>query len=169
MCGYASLGPGQHLGCANFCAHPSDRWAHSGTASHMLRSRLSCFVSAVTLKTGGLFRVVRLPWAQEVRGSNPRPPIKSLQLSELEEVDFGGAAFWCNVGTIRKIPKLSAPETCRKHMQTLNTKRASCVSGRRTVGTFRRANCFPMASSHTPIRRLRENWSVYPRSSAPAS
>src|ERR1700694_2209270 len=63
------------------------------------------------------------------------------ELSELEEVDFGAATLWCNLGTIRKIPKLSAPQTCRKHMQTLNTERAFCVSGRRTVGTFRRANC----------------------------
>src|ERR1700676_4658933 len=82
-----------------------------------------------------------LPWAQEVRGSNPRAPTKFLKLSELEEVNFGGAAWWCNSGTIRKIPKLSAPETCRKHMQTLNTERACCVSGRRTVGAFRRAKC----------------------------
>jgi hypothetical protein len=58
-------GPGHHLDCANFCAHPTDRWAQLRTASHMLRSRLSCFVSAVTLKTGGLFCVARLPWLQE--------------------------------------------------------------------------------------------------------
>ncbi len=62
------------LDCANFCAHPTDRWAHLRTASHMLRSQLSCFVSAATLKTGRLFSVGLLPWAQEVRGSNPRAP-----------------------------------------------------------------------------------------------
>jgi hypothetical protein len=28
------------------------------------------------LKTRGLFLVVLLPWAQEVRGSNPRAPTK---------------------------------------------------------------------------------------------
>jgi hypothetical protein len=39
------------LDCAGFCAHPTDRRAHLRTASHMLRSRLSCFVSAATLKT----------------------------------------------------------------------------------------------------------------------
>src|SRR5258708_36158705 len=37
----------------------------------MLRLRLSCVVSAGTLKTGRLLSVVRLPWAQEVSGSNP--------------------------------------------------------------------------------------------------
>jgi hypothetical protein len=58
---YANLGPGRRLDCANFCAHPTDRWAHVGTASHMLESRLSCFVSAETLKIGRLFSVARLP------------------------------------------------------------------------------------------------------------
>src|ERR1700680_1129725 len=71
---YANLGPGHHLDCANFCAHPTDRWAPLRTASHMLESRLSCFVSMVTLKRGELFSVVRLPWAQEVSGSNPDAP-----------------------------------------------------------------------------------------------
>src|SRR5260370_24790005 len=52
---YANLGPAHNLDCANFCAHPTDRWAHLRTANHMLRPRLSCFVSAVTLKTEGLF------------------------------------------------------------------------------------------------------------------
>src|SRR5713101_4629394 len=52
---------------ANFCAHPADRWAHLRTASHMLRSRLSCFVSAETLKTGRLISVARLPWAHSPR------------------------------------------------------------------------------------------------------
>ena len=33
----------------------------------------------------------------------------------------------------------------------------------------RRADSFPIARLHTPIRRLRGNWNVYPRSSAPAS
>ena len=60
--------------CADFCAHPTDRWAHLRTASHMLRSRLSCFVSAGTLKTGRLFSVARLPWAQEVPSSNLGAP-----------------------------------------------------------------------------------------------
>src|SRR6266446_9093125 len=54
-------------GCANFCAHRTDRWAQLGTASHMLRSRISRFVSAVTLKTRGLFRAIRLPWAHSPR------------------------------------------------------------------------------------------------------
>ena len=65
------------LDCANFCAHPTDRWAHLRTAGHMLPSPLSCFVSAGTLKTGRLFSVVRLPWAQEapVRIRAPRPLI----------------------------------------------------------------------------------------------
>ncbi len=62
---YANLGPGHHLECANFCAHPSDRWAQLRTASHMLQTLLSCCFSSAALKTGGLFRVVRLPWAQE--------------------------------------------------------------------------------------------------------
>ena len=76
---YAKTGrPARHLHCANFCAHPTDRWAHLGTASHMLRSRLSCFVSAETLKTGRLFLVARLPWAQEVWSSNLHAPTKSL-------------------------------------------------------------------------------------------
>jgi hypothetical protein len=54
-----------------------DRWAQLRTASHMLRSRISCFVSAVMLKTGGLYRVDRLPWAQGVTGSNPVAPTNS--------------------------------------------------------------------------------------------
>src|SRR5712692_6494077 len=44
----------------------------------MLRSRLSCFVSAVTVKTGGLFLVARLPWAQEVPSSNLGAPTKNI-------------------------------------------------------------------------------------------
>src|ERR1019366_7393766 len=74
---YANLGPGHHLDCANFCAHPTDRWAHLRTASHMLRSRLSCFVSVETLKTGRLFSVGLLPWAQEAWSSNLHAPTNS--------------------------------------------------------------------------------------------
>src|ERR1700680_2812582 len=80
---YTNLGPGHHLDCANFCAHPTDRWAHLRTASHMLRSRLSCFVSAVTLKTGGLFSALRLPWAQEASGSDPDAPTKTSRVFSL--------------------------------------------------------------------------------------
>src|ERR1700683_4532801 len=40
----------------------------------MPRSGLSCFVSAEMLKKGRVFSVVRLPWAQEVSGSNPDAP-----------------------------------------------------------------------------------------------
>jgi len=57
---------GHHLDCANFCAHPTDRWAHLRTASHMLGSPLSCFVSSGTLKIGRLFLVARLPWTRYV-------------------------------------------------------------------------------------------------------
>src|ERR1700682_5217677 len=74
----ASLGCGHYLDCANFCAHPTDRWAHLRTASHMPRSRLSCFVSVGTLKAGGLFSVDRLPWAQEVPSSNLGAPTKNI-------------------------------------------------------------------------------------------
>jgi hypothetical protein len=44
----------------------------------MLPSPLSCFVSVGTLKTGRLFSVDRLPWAQEVSGSNPDAPTNLL-------------------------------------------------------------------------------------------
>src|ERR1700674_778436 len=30
----ANVGLGHHLDCDNFCAHPTDRWAHLRTASH---------------------------------------------------------------------------------------------------------------------------------------
>src|ERR1700691_6543949 len=74
------------LDCANFCAHPPDRWAHLRTASHMRRSGLSCFVSVGTLKTGRLFSVVRLPWAQEVWSSNLHAP--TILLSQLQTERF---------------------------------------------------------------------------------
>src|ERR1700676_1388171 len=37
------------LKCANFCAHPADRWAQLGTAGHMLQRLLSCCFSVATL------------------------------------------------------------------------------------------------------------------------
>jgi hypothetical protein len=59
--------------------------------------------SKQTLERKDFQEIVRLTWAQEVPSSNLGAPTKSLQLSELEEVDFGGAALWCNLGTTRKI------------------------------------------------------------------
>ncbi len=70
----AALNPLRLQDCANFCAHPTDRWAQLRTASHMLQTLLSCCFSAATLKTGGLFRIARLPWAQEVPSSNLGAP-----------------------------------------------------------------------------------------------
>ena len=70
---------------------------------------LTHLFSKLRLKRKDFPEVARLPWAQEVRGSNPRAPTKSLQLSELEEVDFGGGALWCNLGTIKKNPKVKRP------------------------------------------------------------
>src|ERR1700675_2609033 len=54
----------------------TDGHIYAQTASHMLPSPLSCFVSVGTLKTGRLLSVVRLPWAQEAPGSNPGAPTK---------------------------------------------------------------------------------------------
>jgi hypothetical protein len=45
----------------------------------------------------------RLPWAQEAPGSNPGAPTKSFQINDLQTGNFGTAALWCNLGTIRKI------------------------------------------------------------------
>src|ERR1017187_6457836 len=59
---------------AKLWAHSTDRWAHLHTARHRQLSRLSRFVSAKTLKTGRLFLVVLLPWAQEVWSSNLHAP-----------------------------------------------------------------------------------------------
>jgi hypothetical protein len=69
----------QLLDCANFCAHPADRWAPLRTASYMLQLTLSCSFSAATLKMGGLFRVGRLPWAQ--LGKMPRDFSKAWYIS----------------------------------------------------------------------------------------
>jgi hypothetical protein len=49
--------------------------------------------------------IARLAWAQEARGSNPRAPTKSFSIRNLQKSDFSAAALWCNLGTIRKIPK----------------------------------------------------------------
>ena len=106
-------GPAHRLDCANFCAHPADRWAHVRTASHMLGSRLSCFVSAGTLKTGRLFLVVLLPWAQEARGSNPRAPTIYFFVFNLlcltwsaSEPELG--SIWVQIQAARHFPQRDA-------------------------------------------------------------
>jgi hypothetical protein len=48
------------------------------------------------LETIELLKLGLLPWAQEVRGSNPRAPTKSFQINDLQTVNFGTAVFWCN-------------------------------------------------------------------------
>jgi hypothetical protein len=47
--------------------------------------------------------LARLPWAEEVRGSNPRAPTNIIAYNNLQKGNFGTAAFWCNLGTTRKI------------------------------------------------------------------
>lgn len=115
---YANLGLGHHLDCANFCAHPTDRWAQLRTASHMLRPLLSCFFSAVTLKTGWLFLVVRLPWAQEAWSSNLHAPTNIFGDNDLQNDNFGTAALWCNLGTMRKTSPKDRMRTSCKQLET---------------------------------------------------
>jgi hypothetical protein len=40
--------------------------------------------------------IVRLPWAQEARGSNPCAPTSSLQINSLQPVGSPRAAIWCS-------------------------------------------------------------------------
>jgi len=44
-----------------------------------------------------------LAWAQEVWSSNLHAPTNFLWLNDLQRANFGAAALWCNLGTIRKI------------------------------------------------------------------
>jgi hypothetical protein len=57
------------------------------------------------LKRKDFQEIVRLTWAQEVRGSNPRAPTKSFSIRNLQKSNFSAAALRCNLGTSRKIPK----------------------------------------------------------------
>jgi len=61
--------------------------------------------SNLTLKRKDFPEIVRLTWAQEVRGSNPRAPTNSISIKNLQKPNFCTATLWCNLGTIGKIPK----------------------------------------------------------------
>jgi hypothetical protein len=61
--------------------------------------------SKQTLKRKDFQEIVRLTWAQEVWSSNLHAPTKSFSIRKLRNPNFGTAALWCNVGTIRKIPE----------------------------------------------------------------
>jgi hypothetical protein len=44
---------------------------------------------------------LQLPWAQEASGSNPDAPTKPFQINESQKGNFGAAALWCDLATIR--------------------------------------------------------------------
>ena len=62
--------------CSDFCRYPENSPIHSATTAH-IRAFEQCVVfSNRSLEIGDLRKLLRLPWAQEVRGSNPRAPTK---------------------------------------------------------------------------------------------
>ncbi len=74
----------------------------------------------------------RLPWAQEVRGSNPRPPTNIFGDNDLQNGNFGTGALWCNLGTMRKMR--AEKIACELRVSNWNHgegERAACVPSRR--------------------------------------
>jgi len=64
--------------CSDFCRYPENSPIHPATTAH-IRAFEQCVVfSNRSLEIGDLRKLLRLPWAQEVRGSNPRAPTNEL-------------------------------------------------------------------------------------------
>ncbi len=64
---------------------------------------LTHLFSKLRLKRKDFREIVRLTWAQEVRGSNARAATNIFADNNLQKGNFGTAALWCNLGTMRKI------------------------------------------------------------------